>query len=135
MGEGDPLWSQEFREAYDAVGGRHALGVPAERVTPAEPDVIQHLTGGIRGPAAICAVPDFKAVVLVGDVWKFFLKQCRDASPADYLALAGLPVADEIDQLGGRIIRLSEGRVRTRRVDPGPARRTVALAAGALWLT
>ena len=33
VGEGDPLWSQEFRDAYDAVGGRHALGVPAERVT------------------------------------------------------------------------------------------------------
>ena len=92
MGEGDPLWSQEFRDAYDAVGGRHALGVPAERVTPSGPGVIQHLTGGTRGPAAICAVPDFKPVVLVGDVWKFFLKQCRDASPADYLALAGLPV-------------------------------------------
>ena len=108
-GEGDPLWSQEFREAYDAAGGRHALGMPAEPVTPAGPGVIQRLTGGSPGSAAICAVPDFKPVVLAGDAWKFILKQCRDASPADYLALAGLPVTDETGHREGQVIRLSGG--------------------------
>jgi hypothetical protein len=109
VGEGDPLWSEEFREAYDAAGGRVALGVPADPVTPAGPGVIQQLNGGTRGPAAICAVPDCKPVILAGDAWRFFLKQARDASPADYPALAGLPVADETDHLGRRIIRLMGG--------------------------
>jgi len=50
---------------------------------------MQQLSGGTRGPAAIFAVPDSKPVILAGDAWRFFLKQSRDASPADYPALAG----------------------------------------------
>jgi len=109
VGEGDPLWSEEFREVYEAAGGRAALGVPAGPVTAAGPGVMQQLNGGSWGPAAICAVPDFKPVILAGDAWRFFLKQSRDASPADYPALAGLPVADETDHIGRRIISLSGG--------------------------
>jgi len=109
VGEGDPLWSEEFREVYDAAGGRAAVGVPDGPVTPAGPGVMQQLSGDSRGPAAICAVPDFKPVILAGDVWRFFLKQSRDASPADYPALAGLPTADGADQLGRRIVRLTGG--------------------------
>jgi len=109
VGEGDPLWSEEFQEVYEAAGGRAALGVPAGPVTAARPGVMQQLNGGSWGPAAICAVPDFKPVILAGDAWRFFLKQSRDASPADYPALAGSPVADETDYHGRRIVSLSGG--------------------------
>ena len=108
VGEGDPLWAEEFREAYGAAGGGAALGVPDGPVTTAGPGVMQQLSGGTRGPAAIFAVPDSEPVILAGDAWRFFLKQSRDASPADYPALVGLPVADETSS-GRRIIRLSSG--------------------------
>lgn len=109
VGEGDPLWAEEFRAAYDAAGGPAALGVPDGPVAPAGPGVMQQLSGGARGPAAICAVPDFKPVVVAGDAWKFYVKQIRDSSPADYPSLAGLPVSDETSYLGRRVIQLSGG--------------------------
>jgi len=108
VGEGDPLWAEEFREACGSAGGGAALGVPDGPVTAAGPGVMQQLSGGSRGPAAIFAVPDSKPVILAGDAWRFFLKQSRDASPADYPALAGLPVADESSSRR-RVIRLSGG--------------------------
>lgn len=108
VGEGDPLWAEEFREAYGAAGRGAALGVPDGPVSAAGPGVMQQLSGGTRGPAAVFAVPDAKPVILAGDAWRFFLKQSRDASPADYPALAGLPVADQTSS-GQRIIRLSGG--------------------------
>lgn len=109
VGEGDPLWAQEFREAYSVAGGSGRLGTPTDLITPAGPGVIQHLIGRNQEPAAICAVPDHKPVVIGGDPWRFILKQCRDASPADYLAMAGLPVSDDTSRTGQRVIRLAGG--------------------------
>ena len=110
VGEGDPLWTDEFREAYEAGGGRLAFGDPIDVVTTNGPGVVQRLAGGSKGAAAICAVPDFKPIVLAGDVWKFFLKLCRDSSPNDDASQAGLPVADQTDSAGYRTIHLIGGQ-------------------------
>lgn len=108
VGEGDPLWAEEFREGYGAAGGGAALGCRTVRCPRPGRASCKQLSGGTRGPAAIFAVPDAKPVILAGDAWRFFLKQSRDASPADYPALASLPVADQTSS-ERRIIRLSGG--------------------------
>ncbi len=109
VGEGDPLWTAVFRQAYQAAGGRPVLGDPLDVVTANGPGVFQHLTGDSRGPAAIFALPDHQPVILTGDLLRFLLKLCRDSSPADDAQQVGLPVADKTDTSGRRTVRLGGG--------------------------
>jgi hypothetical protein len=52
--------------------------VPSRPIwSPGRAGVMQQPNRGTQGPAAICAVPDFKPVILAGDAWRFFLTKPR----------------------------------------------------------
>lgn len=94
IGEGEPGWKGVFQQAHNDLLGHSAwIGEPATRVIWEGPEAVQYFESpnSLFG-WVLCALPNRRAVVVAGEIWRALQRAGSCASSGEPFAAIGFPV-------------------------------------------